>query len=82
MQKHTTYSTSCDRTATTCCAKFQFVKSPIYESTISYGSLWVDLKQFDFSANTPVKMLDAETMLVGEATEAFTEAAPVAYAEP
>ena len=53
-----------------------------YDSTISYGSLWVELKQFDFSANTPVKMLDVETMLVGEATGAFTEAAPVAYAKP
>jgi choloylglycine hydrolase len=53
-----------------------------YESTISYGSLWVDYKKFDFSKGTEVKVLDADGGLVGNASDKFKVTKPVEFARP
>jgi choloylglycine hydrolase len=53
-----------------------------YESTISYGSLWVDYKKFDFSEGAEVKVLDADSGLVGDASDKFKTSKPVEFARP
>jgi choloylglycine hydrolase len=53
-----------------------------YESTISYGSLWVDYKKFDFSKGTEVKVLDADSGLVGNASDKFKVTKPIEFARP
>lgn len=53
-----------------------------FESTISYGALWVDYKKFDFSKGTPVKMLDADSGLVGNASDKFKVSKPIEFARP
>jgi choloylglycine hydrolase len=53
-----------------------------YESTISYGSLWVDYKKFDFSKGTEVKVLEADSGLVGNASDKFKVTKPIEFARP
>lgn len=53
-----------------------------YESTVSYGALWVEFSKFNFSEGTPVKMLEADSMLVGDAAGEFVEAQPIDFAKP
>jgi len=53
-----------------------------YESTISYGSLWANYKKFDFSKGTAVKVLDADSGFVGDASEKFKISKPIEFARP
>ncbi len=53
-----------------------------YESTVSYGSLWADFKKFDFSKDTPVKTLDADSGFVGNASDQFKISKPIEFARP
>ncbi len=53
-----------------------------YESTVSYGSLWADFKKFDFSKGTAVKMLDADSGFVGNASKKFKVSKPIEFARP
>ena len=53
-----------------------------YESTISYGSLWVDYKKFDFSKGTETKVLEADSGFVGNASDKFKVTKPVEFARP
>jgi len=53
-----------------------------YESTISYGSLWVEYKMFDFSEGAEVKMLKADSGLVGNVSDKLKAAKPLEFARP
>ena len=54
-----------------------------YESTVSPNVIWIDMKKFDFSRNTPVKKLSADDhTLAGEVSGAFKAAKAVEFARP
>ena len=53
-----------------------------YESTISYGALWVDFKKLNFSSEAPTEMLEADTSLLGDVTEKFRSSPPLEFAKP
>jgi choloylglycine hydrolase len=54
-----------------------------YESTVAPNVVWIDLKNFDFSAGTPVKKLDMEShSLSGDVSKRFETSEPLQFARP
>ncbi len=54
-----------------------------YESTIAPNVIWVDMKKFDFSEDSPIKNLDADDYkLSADVTKLFKEGENMEFAKP